>query len=166
MTESEAQLDACEFLFLTDIQELGGNRLCVIVREGRPAGKPQTVNVGSATISDATPIKVTPESAAFKVEWLHYVAYAILNESYASLPTPEESYTGMRFRIYSKSHFRDYLSRCTFASDGYPGPLQHFEICCEDQLINVVSTSSPTITAIGQIPQRQSWLTSLFARLF
>jgi hypothetical protein len=166
MTESEAQLDACEFLFLTDIQELGGNRLRVVVHGGKPAGKPQSVNVGNPVISDATPIKVTSESAAFEIEWLHYVAYAILNESYASPPTPEEAYTGKRFRIYWKSHFRDYLSRCTFASDDYPGPLQHFETCCEDQIINVVSTSSPTITVIGQVPQRQSWLTQLVARLF
>ena len=69
-----------------------------------------------------------------------------LNESYACPPDAEQSYSGKRFRIYSTSHFRDYLSRSTFATDEYPGPLRHFEICCEAQIVNVVSTVSPTIT--------------------
>ena len=96
MTEVEAQIDGCEYLFLTDIQELGGNRLRIIVQEGNPAGKPKTITVGESSIADCTPIEVTPESACFEIEWTRYVAYAVLSESYACCPAAEQSYTGKR----------------------------------------------------------------------
>jgi hypothetical protein len=160
MTEVEAKIDGCQYLFLSDIQELGGNRLRIVVQEGRPAGEPKTIIVGDSSIADCTPIEVTSESAGFEIEWPHYVAYAVLNESYTSPPDAEQSYTGKRFRIYSKSYFRHYLSRCTFATDEYPGPLQHYEICCEDQIVNVVSNFSPTITVTDgfrNFQERQSF---------
>jgi hypothetical protein len=160
MTEVEAQIDGCEYLFLADIQELGGNRLRIVVQEGKPADKPNTITVGESSIADCTPIEVTAGSASFEIEWPLYVAYAVLNESYAGQPDAEQSYTGKRFRIYTKSHFSAYLSRSTFASNEYPGPLRHYEICCEDQIVNVVSTFSPTITltvAPGDPEQRQSF---------
>jgi hypothetical protein len=111
--ELSAQIDRCEYLFLTEIQELGCNRLRLIVHEGKPSGKPETVSVAGSLIPDCTPIRITPDSVGFEVEWLHYVAYAVLNESYASYPDASQSYTGRRFRLYTKSHFRDYLVRLT-----------------------------------------------------
>ena len=40
--------------------------------------------------------------------------------------TWSEQYEGIRFRIYSKSHFIDYMALESFASDDYPGPTQHY----------------------------------------
>ena len=57
----------------------------------------------------------------FAVFWRLYVGYTVLNESYASVDE-EELGEGVRFRIYSKSRFIDFMSRATFASDEYPGP--------------------------------------------
>jgi hypothetical protein len=157
LSEPETQIDTCDFLFLTEIQELGGNRLRIVVHEGKPTGASKTITVGGSAIRDCTSIEITAESAAFEFVWPHYVAYAVLNESYASPPNAEQSFKGRRFRIYEKSYFRDYLSRSTFATDEYPGPLLHFEICCEDQIVNVVSTVSPTITTIVPLtdPERR-----------
>ena len=146
MTEVEEQIDGCKYLFLAEIQELGGNRLRIVVQQGTPASKPRTIAVGESSIADGTPIEVTSESASFEIEWPGYVAYAVLNESYACQPDAEQWYTGRRFRIYAKSHFRDYLLQSTFATNEFPGLLRHYEICCEDQIVNVVSTFSPRIT--------------------
>jgi hypothetical protein len=160
LPEAETQIDNCDFLFLTEIQELGGNRLRLIVHEGKSTGESKTITVGESAIRDCTPIEITPESAAFEIVWPHYVAYAVLNESYASQPNAEQLFKGKRFRIYEKSFFRDYLSRSTFATDEYPGPLLHFEICSEDQIVNVVSTVSPTITTVEALTgteRRQSF---------
>jgi hypothetical protein len=145
MNEVEEQINGCKYLFLTGIQELGGNRLRIVVQEGRQAGKPKAITVGASSIPDCVPIEVTSESAFFEIQWPNYIAYAVLNESYACQPEAGQSYTGKRLRIYTKSHFMDYLLLSTFATDEFPGPLRHYEICCEDQLVNVVSTSSPTI---------------------
>ena len=81
--------------------------------------------------------------------WEHYVAYCVLNESFASPPNDEDVYTGKSFRIYSKSGFRQYISRSTFATEEYPGPMQHYEVCCQDHVINVISTQPPTVTQTG-----------------
>ena len=155
MTEIEAKLDRCKYLFLADIRELGGNRLRVTIEEGKPLGIPDR-NGGPISIADCTRIEIMPESESFELEWPRYVAYAVVGESYASQPGAEQSFTGTRFRTYAKSHFRDYVSRSTFATDEYPGLLSHYEICCEYQTINVVSTLPPAITIGWKLdPERQ-----------
>lgn len=143
VSEAFVQIDECDYLFLAEIEELDGNGLRLLVREGRPTGETQDVHVAGNIIHDCTPIGVTPESAVFEIKWEHYVAYCVLNESFAFPPNGEEVFTGKRFRVYSKSRFRQYVSRSTFATDGYPGPMQHYEVCCEDHIVNVISTSVP-----------------------
>ena len=60
----------------------------------------------------------------------------------------EERYEGTRFRIYSKSHFIEYMGTATFASDQYPGPMQHYEVVCENHIIDVLSTEPPAIRRV------------------
>lgn len=139
------QIDECNYLFLAEIEELHGNGLRLLVREGRTAGLPQDVHVAGQTIHDCTPIAVTDESAVFELVWERYVAYCVLNESFAFPPNSEEVYTGKRVRIYSKSRFRQYISQSTFATDEYPGPMQHYEVCCEDHVVSVISTIDPSL---------------------
>lgn len=141
--EAFEQIDECDYLFLAEIEELSGNGLRLLVREGRAAGQRQDVHVAGQTIHDCTPIAVADESAAFEIVWEHYVAYCVLNEAFAFSPSSEDVYTGKRVRIYSESRFRQYVSRATFATDEYPGPMQHYEVCCEDHLVNVISTIHP-----------------------
>ena len=52
---------------------------------------------------------------------------------------------GRHGRILSKSHFIDYMSLASFASDEYPGPTQHYCVACEDHILNVLSTEAPTV---------------------
>jgi hypothetical protein len=148
VSESFEQIDECDWLFLAEIEELDGNGLRLLVKEGRRAGQSQDVHVAGQVIHDCTPIAVTDESAAFEIVWEHYVAYCVLNESFAFPPNGEEVYTGKRLRIYSKSRFRQYVSRSTFATDEYPGPMQHYEVCCEDHIVNVISTGVPRANQI------------------
>ena len=54
-------------------------------------------------------------------------------------------FSGRFFRIYSKSTFLDYVSRATFASEQYPGPLSHVGLICQNHIVDVVSTKSPAI---------------------
>jgi hypothetical protein len=67
-----------------------------------------------------------------------------MNESFASTDD-EAQYTGNRFRLYSKSHFIDYVSRASFACEEYPGPTRHIAIICENHIIDVVAAMTPAI---------------------
>ncbi len=72
------------------------------------------------------------------------MAYAVLNESFAKVDDYEE-HKGRYFRIYSKSHFLDFLGVATFASDDYPGKAAHYEIACLDHIVDVVSSEEPQV---------------------
>jgi hypothetical protein len=152
--EAIAALNSCEHLFLSEIEELDYNGLRLVVREGRVAGKHRALQVGETVISDCTPIGITLESAAFELVWRKYVAYSILNESFAA-PDDADRFEGSRFRLYSKSAFIDYVSRASFACAEYPGPTQHYEVVCENHIVDVIA-------AIGPVVQRLSSISNYF----
>ncbi len=144
VNDAIAALNECKYLFLSELQELDGNGLRLIVSEGRPAGKSGPIRLGGAVIAGGVRIETTGVSRVFAIVWGTYVAYAVLNESYASVDE-EERYEGSRFRLYSKSHFIDYISRATFACAEHPGPTQHHAVVCEDHVIDVISTELPKV---------------------
>ncbi len=80
----------------------------------------------------------------FEVVWQHYVAYSVRNESFVS-PDEYEVSVGRRFRVYSKSRFLDFIGCATFATDEYPGPVQHIGVNCEDHIVDVVSKMDPQV---------------------
>ena len=95
-------------------------------------------------IPGGTRTDVTDESAAFEVVWSKYVAYSVMNESFAAVDE-QERYTGNRIRLYSKSRFIDYVARASFACDEYPGPTQHIAVVCENHIIDVIAAMRPVV---------------------
>jgi hypothetical protein len=141
----EDEINTCNYLFLTDIRELGRNRLKLFLSEGCPAGEVERIVIGDQSIAGGTRIDITANSRIFEMVWTSYVAYSVINESYASSSGPEERFEGRLFRIYSESRFLDYAALSTFATSEYPGPMKHYQICCEDHVLNVISTQPPSI---------------------
>ena len=144
VNDALAALDACEYLFLSEIEELDNNGLRLVVAEGRRAGESEPIQVGGAVIPGGTRIDVTDESAAFEVVWSKYVAYSVMNESFAAVDE-QERFTGNRIRLYSKSLFIDYVARASFACDEYPGPTQHIAVVCENHIIDVIAAMRPVV---------------------
>ncbi len=139
------EINDCRSLFLADIQELGRGSLKLVVAEGLPVGEPESIIVGGVTIPNCTRVETTDRSRVFELVWAHYVGYAVLNESYASVDD-DEQYEGSRFRVYAKSRFLDYMSHATFACDEHPGPTRHYCIAGEDHVVEVLSVDPPTVT--------------------
>jgi len=144
VTDAVAEINECGSLFLADFQDQGRSGIRVVVAEGLPVGQPTMIEVGGIVIPNCVPIETTDQSRIFEIVWRHYVGYSVLNESYAAVHDAEQ-YEGTRFRIYSKSHFIDYMSLASFASDEYPGPTQHYCVLCEDHIVNVLATEAPTV---------------------
>ena len=82
------------------------------------------------------------------------MAYSIRNESFVTVDA-EEHYEGGLFRLYSKSHFMDFVSRATFATSEHPGPMRHHEVVCQDHIVDVVSIVSPQIRRVRWEPMER-----------
>jgi len=142
MDDPITEINTCRYLFLSEIQELDYNGLRLVVREGLTTETVEAIHVAGSVLSGGTRISVTEESRAFELVWKQYVAYSVLNESYASA-VEQENYRGNRFRIYLRSNFIDYVSRASFATIEYPGPTEHYEVVCENHIVDVISTRAP-----------------------
>jgi hypothetical protein len=144
VTDQLAEVNDCKYLFLAQIEELGHNCLRLVIEEGLPSGGPTSLKIADQTIPDCTRIEVTPKSRVFELVWTGYVAYSVRNESFAA-SDHDERYEGLLFRTYSKSHFIDYVSRSTFATADYPGPVRHYGIGCQDHVVDVISIVAPLV---------------------
>jgi hypothetical protein len=144
-----AEIDSCHSLFVREIAEPSENSLRLMVEEAFVLPAEVTVAVGGTEITGGHPIRSVEGSRLFEIIWDRYVAYSVRNESYVSRDESEE-FSGRFARIYSKSHFLDYVSRATFAKSEYPGPLQHIGLVSECHIIDVVSTEPPRVRQIRQ----------------
>lgn len=142
--ELVTEINGCEYLFLDDISQPDYHTLRLIIAEGRPAGEAGPIKIGSAVLEGGTRIEVTDESRIFELVWSSYVAYCVTNESFGTI-NPEEQFDGKLFRTFSKSHFIEFVGRATIASAEYPGPMQHYEVVCQDHVVDIISIHQPTI---------------------
>ena len=142
------ELDGCDYLFLAAISEPEENGLRIVVQEGLRAGETYDLKVGSGTIEGIVPIEVTEESRTFEICWPQYITYSIRNESYCTWDKDEE-WTGLAFRVYTRSKFLDFVTTATFASPDYPGPFKHYEILCANHIIDVAAQETPVVTVVG-----------------
>ncbi|WP_295570605.1 hypothetical protein [Stenotrophomonas maltophilia] len=142
-------LDTCEYLFLTGIGELEANCLRLVIDEGRVTGEPRRVDLGQGrSIDDVRAIEVTPHSQRFELIWVHYISYAVHNESYQSWDD-SEAWSGNLFRRYSRSKFLDYLDHATFADSRHPGPFAHYQVICQDHVIDIAALQPPKVRLLG-----------------
>ena len=62
-----------------------------------------------------------------------------------------EEFEGRLFRIYTKSHFLDYVARGPLATKLAPGPFRHYGLFCCNHVIDVASSSEPVIKQIRSV---------------
>lgn len=149
-----ADINSCSTLLLDDLTELPGNGLRVIVCEGLVSPESGSLDVAGKVLTGLHEIRATEKSRFFEIVWEYYVAYSVINESFAKR-NPQEAWTGRLFRVYTKSCFIDFVGAATFASDEYPGPVKHVSLSCEDHIVDVISTKDPTITRFSPDSQRK-----------
>jgi hypothetical protein len=149
--EGSRMMDDCAYLFATDIRELEELTLGLTIVEAKPQAPITTVDeqdpLGFLQLG-AHPIQADDTCRVFQVVFNrnHMVSYTVLNESYGKAPEASEAFTGKIFRVFSRSHLLDFMERTTIASVQYPGPLMHFEIVCENHIVDVICTAPPAIS--------------------
>jgi hypothetical protein len=142
--DPQQELDSREYLFLRAIEEPSDNVLKLVLQEGSVTGPAQDVQIGSVRLSGTREVKSDEQSAVYEVIFPGYVAYSVLNESYTTAD-PAEQYAGRRFRVYSRSKFMEYVRVATFIADDFPGPVTHYEVLCENHVIDIAATGVPQV---------------------
>ena len=139
-----AQLEECEYLDLAGISEPGQSSLRLVIEELQTDFVSEKFELDGVDFGQTRKIEHTSSCRTFEVTWDTYIAYAVVNESYARVKD-YEAYEGKLVRIYSKSDFLDHIRRDTFADQQYPGPFKHIALVCMHHIIDVVSVSEPRV---------------------
>jgi hypothetical protein len=147
-----ADLNSCQHLYLREIGEADQNSLRLVIEEGVPSPQTTSVNFGGTVIAGVHKVTFGKHTRLFEVIWDSYVAYSIRNESYVVKDDTEQYALGNLARIYSRSKFLDYVAIATIAANDYPGPSQHVELICECHIIDVVSTTLPSVRKLRPEP--------------
>ena len=141
------EIDSQQWLLLREIAEPDTNVLRVVLQGAKTSNETYDLDLGRAQIKNIHPIVSDETCDVFEIVFRTYIAYAMLNESYASIDESEE-FTGTHFRVYSKSRFLDYVRTASFADEDYPGKFTHYEIASENHIVEVVSVDAPEISLL------------------
>lgn len=148
-----AEINDCQYLFLREISEPVDNALRLAVEEALASPETVSLDIAGTEIVGAHPVESNSDCRLFELLWDSYIAYSVRNESFAAR-RDDEICSGRLFRIYAKSYFLEFVSHATFASAEYPGPFRHYQVACEDHVIDIVSTNGPRIRQLR--PARDS----------
>jgi hypothetical protein len=147
-------LNQAKYLYLRHLSEPEENSLRLVVEEA-VADRTETVSTPDPASpfaeirKGASPIKSVEGCRAFELEWTRYVAYLVTEEVVGSGGSyAEETFTGNLFRVYTRSHFLDHLSRDT---GGHTEPILHYKLICLNHLIDVASYSPPEVRLLSTV---------------
>ena len=141
------QINNHKYLYLTEIGEPEDNVLRLVIEQALVSEEEHDLTVGTSVISGLRDIVSDEKCFTYEVIFESYIAYSVINESFTQVDESEIS-SGNLFRIYSKSHFLDYVKVATFASEDYPGVFSHYEIVALNHIVEIVSIDSPKINLL------------------
>jgi hypothetical protein len=147
LTQAEIwkEIDSAAYLFLNRLFEPRDNQLTVVLEEAivNEAKRGPRELPGGILIEDATPIQPSASCRVFTLNWKNYVSYSVTEEMHGSCGKYEdEEHTGRLLRVYSKSHFLDFVAADTGA---HSEPYAHYKICCLNHNIDIVSVVVPEL---------------------
>jgi hypothetical protein len=147
-----SEIDSCKYLYLREVGEPRDNQLRVLVEEADANPSPESRTIAGVAFSELHAIESNENSRLFEIIWEHYIAYNIMNESYARVDDYDVAQSGKLMKTYSRSHFLDYLALASIASKELPGPSMHYGLVCLNHVIDVACPNPPTINLLRPRP--------------
>lgn len=142
------EINSHKSLTLIDYGEPKLNCFRVVIGEDRVLGEIEDIKIGEVTLSGSRPVGFDDLCRIYEITFDSYVIYSIRNESCCTRDY-SEVFTGHLFRVYSKSHFLEYVRTSTFTPEWFPwacGTPAHYEVICNDHIIDVFCVKEPKIT--------------------
>ena len=147
-------LDSAQYLYLRELAEPCDNSLRLVVQEavvnpdGLVRSHPELPEL-EEILRRSSPIESTDACRTLELTWKRYVAYLVAEEGAGSCgQDADEIYTGKLFRVYTKSHFLEHLSRDT---GGHTEAILHCKLICLNHLIDVAAYAPPEIKQIWPV---------------
>lgn len=157
------RINNLKYIFLYKLVDDDG-RLCIEICSSTtyPTSKQTTEQIlkenGNHAIAEIlqNSMEIVPNCLPiYRITFESYVGYNVRNESYTCADESETFISesnesdliyGNKFRLYTKSKYLEYLHENTFADqiEDY----FHYEICCENQIIDVASCDMPIIEEV------------------
>ena len=127
--------------------EYEGALLIIEVAEGIVASTSEDVTIeGASTIEGAAPIEITPQSRHVRLEFGHVLTYQVTDESYAAAETGETE--GKVLASHTGSAYLKHVLEQSLIHDLVDEPVRHFSLSLADDVIDVITTSTPTISRL------------------
>ncbi len=149
-----AELNACKYLFLQEMQEFKIHRLRLVLAEGGVDADAPAVSAADmpnpklqVLLKGSKPITLSSNSTRYQIVFNSYISYAATNIVF--LVTDDGQSDGKKAGIHTDSAFLRYVEEATYATHEHPGPFTHYCFFCFDQKIDVVSTTPPTVEKIS-----------------
>ncbi len=134
----------CWFLERLDYE---GARLLIEVTEGIVASVPQDVSIDDVgTIGGARSIEVTNQSRRVRVQFSNVLAYQVTDESYDNADSGQVD--GQILCKHTGSAYLQYVLQNTLIEDLVDDPAQHYSLNLADDIIEVITTTEPSIGLI------------------
>ncbi len=132
---------------------MGDGRLRLVLLEATEGGAVDAAKLGfdsppelSSILKRARAIEHLPGCRIFDIRWSSYIAYSVINESYASGEPETSGGSGKLFKEYIRSEYLNYMRKASWACDDHPGPYKHWAAYCLNHVVDVASPSEPEIT--------------------
>jgi hypothetical protein len=147
------QMNDCKYLDLISTEVVAGYGLRILIDEIVPRHafpeNPERDYVPelAAKIGVEMAAQTPPELRSFDIYFSEILCYLVTNETYGKYPSDPEIFTGKLFRKFSWSHLLELAKKTTYASDHHPGPgpLMHFEVIGQDDVVDVIACVEPEI---------------------
>ncbi|MEK6318967.1 MAG: hypothetical protein V4807_31520 [Burkholderia gladioli] len=143
----------CRYLYLRGIGQLDDGTLRLVLLEATEGGAVDLAKLGfdsppelTDILKGARAIEHLPGCRIFDIRWSSYIAYSVVNESYASGEPETSDGSGKLFREYVRSEYLNYMRKASWACDDHPGPYRHWAAYCLNHVVDVASPSEPEIT--------------------
>lgn len=146
-------MDECSYLHIVSKEEIGPWGLRIRVEESIPGKWPENLEQDyspemAAKICMEMGQRPTPR--VFEIEFPDAISYHVTNETYGRYPEFPEAFSGKLFRKFERSLLLDWVRKTTYATDDHPGPgpLMHFEVAGQDDVLDVITTREPVIRIV------------------
>ena len=145
----ESILAQSEWWFLERLNYVGA-LLVVEVVEGRVSSVSEDVSIdGVGTVPDARPIEVTDQSRRVRIQFSNVLVYQVTDESYGAsdLGKTKEIDGKILCQHYESAYLR-YALQSTLIEHLVDDPAQHYSLNLADDIIEVITTTEPSIDLI------------------
>ena len=152
-TATQTRIDQMQYAFIENIKDMGDNELTFKYIQGVVSNQPVQDEFSdnkrlNTIFKDTREIQIAENAARYVVRFDNYIAFSVINESYADGADLAPPISGHKLRVYEQSHFLNYAGASTFATHDYPGVFRHYQFISLNHIVNVASCDPPRVFLI------------------